>query len=267
MVSSLLLRISCGLHIIKSKCQSKFSKASSIAILYSKCGSELCFENFGWSAHHFALRCQPTHPKRDAQITLNEEAGRALRNLQGGEDSYDTFSCRSFVAKEPLIIGLFCGKWPMKIRHPMTLGHPIPQTSRANPMQWHSTHNKTDASETWRPNHHKLTTSPNEWCHTYRCVISNIHRHHFVLRCQPTHPKRDAQITTISRQWHTCRRVRSHTQTSHIKHTQRAPQKSSPCHHHTTHQKPQICVCELTNLYTWHNPDTHCLRSAHDYAG
>jgi len=30
-------------------------------------------------------------------------------------------SCRSFVAKEPLIIGLFRGKWPIKIRHPMTL--------------------------------------------------------------------------------------------------------------------------------------------------
>jgi len=26
-------------------------------------------------------------------------------------------------AKEPLIIGLFCGKWPIKIRHPMTLRH------------------------------------------------------------------------------------------------------------------------------------------------
>jgi len=28
-------------------------------------------------------------------------------------------------AKEPLIIGLFCGKWPMKIRHPMGLCHPL----------------------------------------------------------------------------------------------------------------------------------------------
>jgi len=27
-------------------------------------------------------------------------------------------------AKEPLIIELFCGKWPMKIRHPMGLRHP-----------------------------------------------------------------------------------------------------------------------------------------------
>jgi len=28
-------------------------------------------------------------------------------------------------AKEPLIIGLFCGIWPMKIRHPMGLRHPV----------------------------------------------------------------------------------------------------------------------------------------------
>jgi len=33
-----------------------------------------------------------------------------LRLLQGGEDSQDALSCRSFSAKEPLIIGLFSGK-------------------------------------------------------------------------------------------------------------------------------------------------------------
>ena len=33
-----------------------------------------------------------------------------LRSLQGGEDSQDVLSCRLFSAKEPLIIGLFCGK-------------------------------------------------------------------------------------------------------------------------------------------------------------
>jgi len=38
--------------------------------------------------------------------------------IQGGEDSWDALSCRSFFAKEPLIIGLFCIKWPMKIRYP-----------------------------------------------------------------------------------------------------------------------------------------------------
>jgi len=42
-----------------------------------------------------------------------------------------------FFAKEPLIIGLFCGKWPIKIRHPMTLRHPVgkacPQNSFSFP--------------------------------------------------------------------------------------------------------------------------------------
>jgi len=30
--------------------------------------------------------------------------------VQGGEDPYDALGCRSFFAKEPFIIGLFCGK-------------------------------------------------------------------------------------------------------------------------------------------------------------
>jgi len=34
-------------------------------------------------------------------------------------------SCRSFFAQEPLIIGLFCGKWSIQIRHPIGLRHPI----------------------------------------------------------------------------------------------------------------------------------------------
>jgi len=32
-----------------------------------------------------------------------------------------TYTHKHFSAKQPLIIGLFCGKWPMKIRHPMPL--------------------------------------------------------------------------------------------------------------------------------------------------
>jgi len=36
--------------------------------------------------------------------------GRAGMMLQGGEDPWDAISCRSFFAKEPLIIGLFFGK-------------------------------------------------------------------------------------------------------------------------------------------------------------
>jgi len=44
---------------------------------------------------------------------------------QGGEDAYDASSCRSLSAKEPLLIGLFYGKEPIKIRHPMRLHHPV----------------------------------------------------------------------------------------------------------------------------------------------
>ena len=33
----------------------------------------------------------------------------------------------SFFAKEPLISGLFYGKRPIKIRHPMGLHHPVPE--------------------------------------------------------------------------------------------------------------------------------------------
>ena len=46
-------------------------------------------------------------------------------------------SCRSFFAKEPLIIVLLCGKWPIKIRHPMGLVHPV--MNRVKRLEkWHS---------------------------------------------------------------------------------------------------------------------------------
>ena len=41
----------------------------------------------------------------------------------GGEDAEDALSCRSYSAKEPRIIRLFCGKWPIKITHPVRLVH------------------------------------------------------------------------------------------------------------------------------------------------
>ena len=42
-----------------------------------------------------------------------------------------------FSKKEPLILGLFCRKWPMKIRHLMTLRHPVLQSwlSRSGVLQ------------------------------------------------------------------------------------------------------------------------------------
>ena len=40
---------------------------------------------------------------------------------------------RSFSVKEPLIIGLFWGKWPIKIKHPLGLRHPVPSIKMAIP--------------------------------------------------------------------------------------------------------------------------------------
>ena len=45
--------------------------------------------------------------------------------VQGGEDAYNALSRRSLFAKEPLMIGLFYGKWPIKMKHPMGLRHPV----------------------------------------------------------------------------------------------------------------------------------------------
>ena len=43
--------------------------------------------------------------------------------IKGGEDSEDALSCRSCSAKEPLIVGFFCGKRSMERRHSMALCH------------------------------------------------------------------------------------------------------------------------------------------------
>jgi len=55
----------------------------------------------------------------------NELQLRGSLFIQGGKDSQDPLSCRSFFPKEPIIMGLFCGKWPLKIRDPMSFRHPV----------------------------------------------------------------------------------------------------------------------------------------------
>ena len=51
---------------------------------------------------------------------------RNMKWLQVG-GVIDALSCRSFFAKEPLIIRLFCGKWHSQRGYPMGLGHPVAQ--------------------------------------------------------------------------------------------------------------------------------------------
>jgi len=63
---------------------------------------------------------------------------RVCLSLQGVEDPYDALSRRSFSAKEPLISGSFCGKWPTKIRHSMSLRHTVHACICLT--SWHGTH-------------------------------------------------------------------------------------------------------------------------------
>jgi len=44
---------------------------------------------------------------------------------ESGEDAEEASSCRSLSSKEPLIVGLFCGKRPTQMRHFMGLRHPV----------------------------------------------------------------------------------------------------------------------------------------------
>jgi len=45
--------------------------------------------------------------------------------VQGGVDTYNAISCRSNSAKKTPFIGLFGGKYSIKIRHLMHLHHPV----------------------------------------------------------------------------------------------------------------------------------------------
>jgi len=67
-------------------------------------------ETIWWHSHDL-LSCDITYSRH--------------KYVQGGEDPQDALSCRSFFAKEPPIIGLFCRKWLIEIRHPMRLRHPV----------------------------------------------------------------------------------------------------------------------------------------------
>ena len=88
-------------------------------------GSFICAT---WLKHMQTL----THPhdciaivKTNRTWLMHEKTPLIRKLLQGGKDSKAALGCRSFFAKEPLIIGLFCRKGPVKIRQRMTLCHPV----------------------------------------------------------------------------------------------------------------------------------------------
>jgi len=66
------------------------------------------------------------HTHQCASCSINPQKVCLPLNLPHiGKNAYNALSCRSLPAKEPQITGLFCGKWPIKIRHPVHLRHPV----------------------------------------------------------------------------------------------------------------------------------------------
>jgi len=98
------------------------------SLLHLECHS-ISISNLDWSLPNGTWRKKPK--ERDVNFDLRLKKWHSKCNrlyehaVQGGKDSQDALSCRSFSAKEPLIQELFCGKRSIKIRHPMTLHHPV----------------------------------------------------------------------------------------------------------------------------------------------
>jgi len=108
-----------------------------------------------------------------------KEKERAINLCIGnGEDPQDAWSCRSFSAKEPLIIGLFCGQNPMEIKHLMGLCHSVMYKRVMSCMQLNK---MNESHHTYRTNESHHTYRTNESHHTYRThawVVAHMQMSH-----------------------------------------------------------------------------------------
>jgi len=70
--------------------------------------------------------CNATHV-HESRLYVNESCD-TYKWVTGWRRLIGFPSCRLFSTKEPLNIGHVCGKWPIKIRDPMSLRHPVRHT-------------------------------------------------------------------------------------------------------------------------------------------
>jgi len=106
-----------------------------------------------------------------------------------------SLSGRSFFAKEPLIIRLFCGKWPIKIRHPTTLRHPV-LDARLKSALWKINH-------MWVRNFYV-----SESCHIYEWVMSQTWARRIARMSESRHahqiftdPRSNSALWKLNRMW------------------------------------------------------------------
>ena len=81
-----------------------------------------------WVMSHDVYMIHVTHTYIYQKSLKRSRARNGLFTCHG-EDTKNALSCRSFFAEEPPITGLFCGKWPAEIRHPVSLRHSVPVMS------------------------------------------------------------------------------------------------------------------------------------------
>jgi len=127
--------------------------------------------------------------------------------IQRSEDPFDASSCRSFPAKEPLIIGLFCGKWPIKIRHPMGLRHLVSHSYMTllhicdMPHKWHDqrmtrihmfhmTHSKQLRSVIWVISYSYMTL-------LHICVMTHTWHDRWMTRIHMFHTTYSKQLRSV----------------------------------------------------------------------
>jgi len=120
---------------------------------------------------HFNVLVYPTHIskkklKNEICVRYTRPLKKSLMCSIGWRKPIGCLNCRSVLAWEPLIIGLFCGKWPIKIRYPMGLRHPV------HTFQWS----------------HVFYAHFNENIHTFPCSHENFDssKHWSLLQKSPT---------------------------------------------------------------------------------
>jgi len=90
------------------------------------------------------------HMQHTATHCNNKVMDISVRIVQGRENAQDAWSCWPLSAKEPLITGLFCAKWPMKMRDPMLLWYLVLTTRCSTPMGHGTLRNESYHGDTWR---------------------------------------------------------------------------------------------------------------------
>jgi len=144
---------------------------------------EFVMSHMNSSCHTWMSPSQDTHAQR-------------LDSLKGGDDALDAVSCRSLSAKGLLIVGLFCGKWLVKTRHPLHLRHPVLVA------KW------MDDSYT------RLKQSCYIWLSHVTNVKASCHTYEGVMSCEPR--EWISHVTWMDESCHMNGWVMSHEWMSHV---------------------------------------------------